>query len=319
MSNCHYHHHDLPPMDLDQVSAVSILGGEHAVILQVLTSLQRIAIRGVARRAIPQPHADQALEILRQFADRCHHGKEEDILFPALVAKSPGFGPTAVMRSEHVEGRALIAAMADACAAHQPDVFAVNVDAYVALLREHIRKENEVLFPLAQQMLSADEDAGLLRAYRAMEHDDMGNGTHERLLGLADSLAAAYDVPRASAEPRIMTLLTAVCGCRKPAARVAPAWQQQAGALRYLAEKVGRVHGQSHPQVAILAEVVASLADAGDDAATAQALAPRLATLTDNFTPWQGSCASVWQLFTGLGELAQTLPGASVAAPVPAR
>jgi hemerythrin-like domain-containing protein len=301
-------------MDLNRVSAVSILGGEHEVIRQVLSCLVAIAKRGVTENRIPQPHADQALEVLQRFADQCHHGKEEDILFPALEAKSPNFAPAAVMRAEHVEGRAHITEMVAAASEHNPKRFFLAATSYVELLRAHIDKENEVLFRVAQSLLSEAEDAALLRAYRALEHDDLGNGTHERLLGIADSLAAAYDVPRASAEPRIMTLLTAVCGCRKPAALSAPPlWQQQAGALRYLAEKVGRVHGESHPQVAILAEVVASLADAGDDVETARALAPRLAELTDHFTPWQGSCASVWQLFTGLGELARELPGSTIA------
>jgi hemerythrin-like domain-containing protein len=315
MSCCGPLAHNLPPMDLHQVSSISILGGEHEVIRQVLSCLVGIAKRGVKENRIPQPHADQALEILQLFADRCHHGKEEDILFPALEAKSPGFAPAAVMRGEHVEGRAHIAEMVAAASEQNPNRFFLAATAYVDLLRAHIDKENEILFRVAQSMLSEDDDAALLRAYRALEHDDMGNGTHERLLGLADGLAAAYDVPRASAQPHIMTLLTAVCGCRKPTAtQTPPVWQQQAGALRYLAEKVGRVHGESHPQVAILAEVVASLADAGDDLATARALAPRLAELTDDFTPWQGSCASVWQLFTGLGELARELPGSTVEA-----
>ena len=62
-------------------------------------------------------------------------------------------------------------------------------------------------------MLSPDQDAAILEAYRAVEHDDMGDGTHERLLGIADSIADVYGVERASNDPQTFALLTAVCGC----------------------------------------------------------------------------------------------------------
>lgn len=309
MPTCHDH---LPPIDLDRVSAVSILAGEHRVILQTLACLERIAARAVEHDSIPAAHAGQALEILRRFADQCHHSKEEEILFPALEAKVPGFGPTRVMRDEHVTGRAHIADMARALTGDDAGRFAAQATAYVVLLRAHIEKEDEILFRMAQQLLDAEEDARLLDAYRAVEHEDMGDGTHERLLAQADALAAAYDVPRASAEPRIMHLLTAVCGCHRDdgAPAAPPIWREGARELRYLAEKVARVHGDTHPEVAVLAEVVASLADDSGDLAAARALLPRLRQLTDDFRPWRGSCASVWQLFTGLEQVAVHIPDA---------
>jgi hemerythrin-like domain-containing protein len=162
---------------------------------------------------IPAAHAHSALEILKNFADRCHHGKEEDILFPALEAAAPGFGPTQVMRHEHVEGRGYIKGMTDALAGADSLGFALNAENYAELLEQHIGKEDGILFPMAANLLDDETDARLLEAYRKIEHEDMGNGTHERLLGMADELAGIYGVPRASADPKIMALLTAVCGC----------------------------------------------------------------------------------------------------------
>lgn len=211
MPSCHDH---LPTVDLDRVSAVSILSGEHSVILQVLAAIEAMAASAAAGR-LPADDARDAIEVLRTFADRCHHGKEEEILFPALEAHVPGFGPTQVMRAEHVDGRALIAAMSAALAATDAAAYARAALDYVNLLRSHIAKEDDILFRIAQQMLSAEEDAALLEAYRRVEHDDMGDGTHVRMLGIADRLAATYGVARASDDPRIMSLLTAVCGCAR--------------------------------------------------------------------------------------------------------
>ena len=76
---------------------------------------------------------------------------------------------------------------------------------------------DQILFRMAGAMLDPGEDRRIVEAYRAVEHDDMGSGTHERMLGLADRLAATHGVPRASDDPTILRLLTAVCGCRTDA------------------------------------------------------------------------------------------------------
>lgn len=210
MPSCHDH---LPPVDCDRVSAVSILSGEHRVILQVLAALEAMAVRSAAGD-LPAADARDALEVLRTFADKCHHGKEEDILFPALEGLVPGFGPTQVMRAEHVEGRALIRAMGEALAAGGAAAFADAARGYVDLLRTHIGKEDDILFRIAQEMLGPEQDAAILDAYRRIEHDDMGDGTHFRMLAIADRLAGAYGVARASDDAQTMALLTAVCGCK---------------------------------------------------------------------------------------------------------
>lgn len=210
---CHDH---LPAVELSRISAVSILSGEHRVILQLLDVLQRLAEATRLSGGIPDRHARQVLEVLRAFADTCHHGKEEDILFPALEALVPGFGPTQVMRAEHVDGRIHIKAMGAAVESGQPTTYVQHALAYVDLLRQHIHKEDQILFRMAQSMLSPAQDAALIADFRRAEHDDMGSGTHERMLGIADALADAYGVPRASADPAIFTLLTACCGCHVP-------------------------------------------------------------------------------------------------------
>lgn len=88
-----------------------------------------------------------------------------------------------------------------------------------------------------------------------------------------------------------------------------PAWREQIAALRFLAAKVARVHGPGHPDAAILAEVVNTLADIpANDLAAQAALGQRLAELTGGFHPWSGACGSVHQLFSGLKAVAAALP-----------
>lgn len=169
-----------------------ILNEEHRVILRVLAALERIAEATRAAGRIPARSAADALDFLATFADRCHHGKEEELLFPALVKKGlpREVGPVAVMLAEHDEGRALVRAMRAALAGEgrPAEDFARAASEFVELLRAHIAKEDQVLFPMADGMLAEAEQAELLGAFERVEQHDLGEGTHERYLALARDL-----------------------------------------------------------------------------------------------------------------------------------
>lgn len=177
-----------------------ILSSERRVIEQVLDCLEALA--GKARDAgrLDVERAGGVLEILRTFADRCHHGKEEDRLFPMLVARgmSTHIGPIAVMLDDHRAGREHIRRMGEACAAGDVARFVPAALGYVGLLRDHIAKEDGVLFPMAESMLDEAAREVLLESFRSFEHHDLGPGTHERMLRLADELAGYYGVPLAA-------------------------------------------------------------------------------------------------------------------------
>ena len=175
----------------------SILMSEHRVIERMLVVLDRMADEFLEAGAVNAPLAAEAVDFLRTFADRCHHGKEEVNLFPAMerLGLPREAGPTAVMRQEHTVGRSLTSSLA--VAAEKGDVrrFADTARAYTGLLREHILKEDQVLFPMADEMLTPDMQADLLRAFERVEHDDLGPGTHERLLGVVERLCDRFGVP----------------------------------------------------------------------------------------------------------------------------
>jgi hemerythrin-like domain-containing protein len=189
------------------MKATEILRGEHETILHVLSALEKIADPATVRNEFDVRSAGEALAFLRGFGDRCHHGKEEQLFFPALAARGlpSQVGPLVVLKSEHEEGRALLARMADALAdakASKPEAFAAAARAYVALMRDHIDKENGVLFPMGDGMLPEAEQASLLRAFERFEHADMGPDAHRRFLDIAAGLCERWKVdrkPRAAA------------------------------------------------------------------------------------------------------------------------
>jgi hemerythrin-like domain-containing protein len=181
-----------------------ILSGEHRIIEQMLDCLEKMVQDCTAQGRLDQTSAEQAVEFFRNFADRCHHGKEETHLFPAMEAK--GFprqgGPTGVMLAEHEQGRAHIRGMADAiegAAAGKSQAvaqFRDHAQGYVGLLREHIEQEDHCLFAMADQALTEADQERLLEAFQHVEHEHMGLGTHEKYLMLADELADRFGVTR---------------------------------------------------------------------------------------------------------------------------
>jgi hemerythrin-like domain-containing protein len=185
------------------MKATDILMDEHRVIEQVLDCLEKLADRCEAGEKLDRTSALEALDFFRHFADRCHHAKEEGHLFPLLEARGLARvgGPTGVMLHEHEEGRRLVAAMAGAVEGDSPNAFARLARAYVGLLREHVRKEDQCLFPMADGILSPAEAESLSRSFENVESAEMGEGTHEHYLEVANVLAGKLGVPRAGVAP----------------------------------------------------------------------------------------------------------------------
>jgi hemerythrin-like domain-containing protein len=179
-----------------------ILSSEHRIIEQVMNCLEAIVRQAKEAGRLDGQSAKDAIAFFRNFADRCHHGKEEVHLFPALEAK--GFpregGPTGVMLHEHEEGRAHVRGMDDnlaAAAAGDPAAlqqFIAHAEGYVSVLREHIYKEDHILFQLADRALTAEDQKGLLAAFGRVEAEEMGAGTHETYLKIAEDLSKRYGV-----------------------------------------------------------------------------------------------------------------------------
>ena len=105
-------------------------------------------------------------------------------------------GPIGVMLHEHDQGRALVRQMGQAAAEYKqgrPDAGAQWAHAargYTLLLREHIAKENDILFVMAERMLSAEEQRVLAVEFEKAEEEKMGAGTHERLHAQMNQLLA---------------------------------------------------------------------------------------------------------------------------------
>ena len=179
-------------------TATGILRDEHQLILGVVDVLDEKLKRTSSASPLDFDVVDRCISFFRLFADACHHGKEEDLLFPELIEHGmPGDeGPIAVMLSEHRQGRLSVRGMAEAITgARSGDENALSAlrahaDDYIDLIRAHIGKEDNVLFNMADDMVLAEECRVLCDRYDAVCGRRFEGKTKDDLEVMAASLMA---------------------------------------------------------------------------------------------------------------------------------
>jgi hemerythrin-like domain-containing protein len=181
---------------------IEVLMNEHRLIESVLDSLEVYVDRLAPNASIETADLGRFTRFIRAFADTCHHGKEEDVLFETMVANGMPreAGPIAVMLHEHEEGRQLVRTLT-AFAARSAEPGWSDADrqgirqtahAYAELLRQHIQKEDGILYPMAVSRLDPATMADIARRFDAFETEKTGPGEHEKLHALAEELIARY-------------------------------------------------------------------------------------------------------------------------------
>jgi len=182
------------------MKATTVLRDEHEGIRLMLKILQVVTGKMKNGERVDMAHIHGILEFLSVFIDKCHHGKEEDYLFPALEAAGipREGGPIGVMLTEHSEGRKLIARLNAAVAAYEAGQTSAAGEVhkaageYISLLNQHIDKEGDILFAMAEGRITAAEDDQLVERFEELERERIGVGKHEEFHAMIDQLSERY-------------------------------------------------------------------------------------------------------------------------------
>lgn len=165
------------------MKSIERLMAEHSLIERGLVLLEKAVARIDAGQTLPGDFPAWVARFFQQFADKCHHAKEEDVFFPVL--KQRGIpeqgGPIGVMLHEHVLGRDCVGRMLEASQMQPSDsrTFAEAARQYIPLLRQHIYKENNVLFRMAERVMSDTDDADVTSRFSQVEQERGLTGWHE--------------------------------------------------------------------------------------------------------------------------------------------
>lgn len=142
---------------------------EHQLILKCIDLMERYVEFSLKHPDTPilLEKAAGFIEFIHEFADHFHHAKEEDILFRYLVA--PGVlthcNPVPQMLMEHDKGREYVRNMEQAVRAKALNDLAANGVQYARLLKEHIYKEDNILYPMAERGLSNEAKTAIMEEY----------------------------------------------------------------------------------------------------------------------------------------------------------
>ncbi|MFB6290941.1 MAG: hemerythrin domain-containing protein [Candidatus Bipolaricaulia bacterium] len=169
---------------------------EHRVVEEALTILKGVGRKFDRDEDVNPEIIEKVLDFLRTFADKCHHGKEEDLLFAALEMKgvSRTASPLSTLIREHEIARRYIQNIDRSLQDYKngdgtarKDILQ-NINAYIELLEQHIQKEDELLYPMAEEKLGDEQKNELLDAYDRVEREIVGEGVHEKYHHMIEDL-----------------------------------------------------------------------------------------------------------------------------------
>jgi len=165
-----------------KTNVTQVMVEEHQLILRMIALVEHNADLAQSGEFSNWTFFLDAVDFIRNFADRFHHAKEEYVLFIELIKNGmpEKQSPIEAMHIEHDQGRSYVrnfeAAAQKALAGDEeaiPEIIS-NARGYAELLRAHIDKEDTILYPLAERILPEEVRAGMVQAYSMAEQKTPG-------------------------------------------------------------------------------------------------------------------------------------------------
>jgi hemerythrin-like domain-containing protein len=187
-------------MSATKTDVTAVMVEEHKLILRMIALVEQNAARLEAENFRDWRFFLDAVDFIRNYADRFHHAKEEDVLFREFLANGMPRenSPVAAMLMAHDQGRAFVRGMEEAARkalageGGQEGAASENARGYAALLRDHIDKEDHILYPLAERILPEAVRPRMLADYAAAEAKTPGlEEKYRRLVEGYEARAAA--------------------------------------------------------------------------------------------------------------------------------
>ncbi len=180
--------------------ATENLKDEHKGINLMLNIMEGICKKLQEGERVDTSHLDNILEFLKIFVDKCHHTKEEEILFPAILKTKQGdtFKDSVdILNKEHTKGRRAVKNISNSISEYKKGKADISkmvesISKYTHHLRKHIDKENYFFFPISDILLDAKVQKDLFKEFDIIEVEKIGVGKHEEFHHLLDTLKKIY-------------------------------------------------------------------------------------------------------------------------------
>jgi len=177
-------------------TATQNLENDHVYILQLTDIMGRM----VSSKSTNTEHFETVVDIIKSFADGLHHKKEEDLLFPLFEQRTAGghCAPVGVMLMEHDQGREYVRGIVENITKFKngdstalDSIFNYMLD-YSELLQQHIYKEDNVLFRMADEAFSDNDHELLVTQFNKVESEAEDGNKKEDYIKLIQNLGEEY-------------------------------------------------------------------------------------------------------------------------------
>lgn len=151
-----------------------ILSAEHKNILKITDALNQKCAEIEAGKPVDKKFFQKAVEFIHNYADKFHHAKEEKILFKELNKNAGAlpFNPVSQMLAEHKMGRAFVKTLETGLKTGNRNKIVEGALGFAELLPEHIFKEDNILYPMANNILSQETQKKMLAKFMAIEKEN---------------------------------------------------------------------------------------------------------------------------------------------------
>ena len=171
------------------MNPTKILSEEHQNILKIIEALIKESGALGAGKEIDKTFFEKAIDFIRNYADKFHHAKEEDILFKEFnKAEGAHCNPVEQMLYEHDLGRNFVKGLEQGLKENNRDKIIENSQGYANLLKEHIFKEDNILYPMIDEVLKQETQELILNQFEEAELEKFSQGTKEKYLAMAEEL-----------------------------------------------------------------------------------------------------------------------------------
>jgi len=152
---------------------------EHRIIQKVVGGIGKILDKPDLEKTLDVDKLEKTIDFMRSYADKCHHGKEEELLFPALIDKGvPPLGcPIGALKGEHIRGRSFVGLLAEGtellkkCNPNGWESVRKGLEGIATLYPNHIWKEDFLLFPMTEKVMNAKELSKLGEKFNRFDHE----------------------------------------------------------------------------------------------------------------------------------------------------
>jgi len=155
------------------MKATEILSKEHEYILNVVSAIENECHNLETEKNLDKGFFAKAIDFIKNYADKFHHAKEEEILFKELkkenVQGRMHCSPMDQMLHEHHLGREFVKNLEEGLKKNNMEKIIENARGYCQLLREHIFKEDNILYGMADEALTDKEQDFLLKQFKVSD------------------------------------------------------------------------------------------------------------------------------------------------------